>query len=102
MNAILYINKTSCQWRLLPGEFGPWQTIYYYFRKWKYDSVFDEIMDALYSLVRRLVGNEESSSMGIIDSRSVKSSHHVDADRGIDGNKKINGRKEHIVGIVRN
>ena len=48
-------------------------------------------------MVRKLMGREETPSLGIIDSRSVKSSHHVDADRGIDGNKKIKGRKEHIV-----
>ena len=71
MNAILYINKTGCQWRMLPSHFAPWQTVYYYFRKWKLE--------------------------GIIDSRSIKTSHHVDSDRGIDGNKKVKGRKEHIV-----
>lgn len=54
-------------------------------------------MDTLHSLVRKMVGREESPSMGIIDSRSVKTSHHVDSDRGIDGNKKVKGRKEHIV-----
>ena len=32
MNAILYINKTGCQWRMLPSHFAPWQTVYYYFR----------------------------------------------------------------------
>ena len=54
-------------------------------------------MDTLHSFVRKMVGREESPSMGIIDSRSVKMSHHVDSDRGIDGNKKVKGRKEHIV-----
>ena len=54
-------------------------------------------MDTLHSLVRKMVGREESPSMGIIDSRSVKTSHHVDSDRGIDGNKRVKGRKEHIV-----
>ena len=48
-------------------------------------------------LVWKSVGKEESPSLAIIDSRSVKTSHHVDTDRGIDGNKKIKGRKEHIV-----
>ena len=56
-----------------------------------------EIMDTLHSLVRKMAGREESPSMGIIDSRSVKTSHHADSDRGIDGNKKVKGRKEHIV-----
>ena len=54
-------------------------------------------MDTLHSLVRKMAGREESPSMGIIDSRSVKTSHHADSDRGIDGNKKVKGRKEHIV-----
>ena len=74
MNAILYINKTGCQWRLLPREFGPWQTVYYYFRKWKLEGVFEDIMDSLHSIARKLVGRNESPSMGIIDSRSVKTS----------------------------
>ena len=65
--------------------------------KWKLEGVFEELMDALHRMVRRLMGREEIPSLGIIDSRSVKSSHHVDTDRGIDGNKKIKGRKEHIV-----
>ena len=97
MNAILYINKTGCQWRMLPSDFAPWQTVYYYFRKWKLEGVFEEVMDALHSLIRKQAGREESPSLGIMDSRSVKTSHHVDSDRGIDGNKKIKGRKEHII-----
>ena len=97
MNAILYINKTGCQWRMLPSDFAPWQTVYYYFRKWKLEGVFEEVMDALHSLIRKQAGRQESPSLGIMDSRSVKTSHHVDSDRGIDGNKKIKGRKEHII-----
>ena len=47
MNAILYINKTGCQWRLLPREFGPWQTVYYYFRKWKLEHKFPRLAKIL-------------------------------------------------------
>ena len=72
MNAILYINKTGCQWRMLPSHFAPWQTVYYYFRKWKQEGVIEDIMDTLHSLARKMIGREESPSMGIIDSRSVK------------------------------
>lgn len=86
MNAIMYMLKTGCQWRMLPKDFPPYNTVFYYFNKWKLEGVFEELM-----------GREETPSLGIIDSRSVKSSHHVDTDRGIDGNKKITGRKEHIV-----
>ena len=87
MYAILYINKTGCQWRMLPSDFAPWQTVYYYFRKWKFEGVFEEVMDVLHSLIRKQAGRQESPSLGIIDSRSVKTSHHVDSKRGIDGNK---------------
>ena len=53
MDAILYINKTGCQWRMLPSNFAPWQTVYYYFRKWKLEGVIEDIMDTIHSLARR-------------------------------------------------
>ena len=81
-DGILYIVKTGVQWRMLPSDFAPWQTVYYYFSKWKNEGLLEEIFDTL---------------RGIIDSRSVRTSHHTDGQRGIDGNKKIKGRKEHIV-----
>ena len=98
---------------MLPSDFAPWQTVYCYFRKWKLEGVFEEVMDTLHAFIRKQAGHQESPSLGIMDSRSVKTSHHVDSDRGIDGNKKINhhvdsdrgidgnkkikGRKEHII-----
>lgn len=98
MNAIFYINKTGCQWRFLPKDFAPWQTVYYYFRKWKLEGFFEDIMYNLHSLARKLAGRNESPGIGIIDSRSVKTSHHADPScKGVDGNKKVKGRKEHIV-----
>ncbi len=98
MDAILYIIKIGCQWRMLPGDFAPWQTVYYYFRKWKFEGAIEDIMETLHSLSRKAAGRDESPSLGIIDSRSVKTSHHADPScKGIDGNKKVKGRKEHVV-----
>ena len=96
-NAMLYLIKTGCQWRMIPKDFPPHDTVYYYFRKWKNKGVFEDIMDTLREMVRASSGREETPSLGIIDSRSVKTSHHVDTDRGIDGNKKIKGRKQQTV-----
>ena len=96
-DGILYIVKTGVQWRMLPSDFAPRQTVYYYFSKWKNEGLLEEIFDTLRGIVRRLSGRTESPSLGIIDSRSVRTSHHIDGQRGIDGNKKIKGRKEHIV-----
>ena len=97
INAIFYVVKTGCQWRMLPRDFAPWNLVYYYFRKWQNNGTFEEILSVLVKKVRVAAGRDESPSLGIIDSRSVKTPHHVDSDRGIDGNKKIKGRKEHIV-----
>lgn len=98
MDAILYIIKTGSQWRMLPRDFAPWQTVYYYFRKWKFEGVIEDMMETLHFLSRKAAGRDESPSLGIIDSRSVKTSHHADPScKGIDGNKKVKGRKEHVV-----
>ncbi len=97
MNAILYLLKTGCQWRMIPKDFAPWESVYYYFSKWKNEGIIEELLDTLRSKVRIMAGRKESPSLGIIDSRSVKTSHHVDSDRGLDGNKKIKGRKQHII-----
>lgn len=97
MNAILYLLKTGCQWRMIPGNFAPWESVYYYFNKWKNEGIIEELLDKLRSMVRIRSGRNESPGMGIIDSRSVKTSHHVDSVRGLDGNKKIKGRKQHII-----
>ena len=97
VNAMLYLIKTGCQWRMIPKDFPPYNTVYYYFRKWKNEGVFEDIMDTLRETVRVSMEREETPSLGIIDSRSVKTSHHVDTVRGIDGNKKIKGRKQQVV-----
>lgn len=97
MNAILYLLKTACQWRMIPKDFAPWESVYYYFSKWKNEGIIEELLDKLCSKVRIMAGCKESPSLGIIDSRSVKTSHHVDSDRGLDGNKNIKGRKPHII-----
>ena len=97
MDCILYINKTGCQWRMIPKDFPPYNLVFYYFTKWKREGVFEDIMDTLREKLRVLLGREESPSLGIIDSRSAKTSQHVDKERGIDGNKKIKGRKDQVV-----
>jgi len=86
-NAILYLVKTSCQWRMLPKSYPDWNLVYYYFNKWKNDGTFDLIMSNL--------KNKESTE-GIIDSQTVRSSNRA-TEKGYDGNKRIKGRKRHIV-----
>jgi len=72
VNGILYLNRTGCQWRMLPREFGPWPTVHDYYRQWRRDGTWQNIHDALCRQVRRQAGREPTPSAGIIDSQSVQ------------------------------
>jgi putative transposase len=96
VNAILYLVKTGCQWRYLPKDFPKWQLVYYYFRKFETTGVIEIIHDSLREQVRVKKGKEVSPSLGLVDSQSVKTAS-LTTEKGLDGNKKINGRKRFIL-----
>jgi len=95
-NALLYMVKTGCQWRMLPINFPKWQLVYYYFRKWESYGIIEQVHDFIHEKVRTSIGKEASPSLGLMDSQSVKTSS-MTIEKGYDGNKKINGRKRHII-----
>ena len=92
LNAIFYVNKTGCQWRMLPGEFAPWQTVYTYYRRLCERGKWEEILDALNQKTREKKGRNATPSLLIVDAQSVKTAAHGDR-RGYDGGKK-NQRSE--------
>lgn len=96
MDAIFYTLKTGCQWSMLL-KIASWQSVYYYFCKWKNEGVIEEPVDIIRSKVRKFSGREESPGVGIIDSRSINTYHHVDTVKGLDENKRIKERKLHII-----
>ncbi|NME70696.1 IS5 family transposase [Flammeovirga aprica JL-4] len=96
MNAILNITRTGSQWRNLDSRFPNWQSVYYYFSKWKKDGTLKLIMCELSILDRGLSHRELEPSLIAVDSQSIKLAPMLNVARGVDGNKKINGRKRHI------
>lgn len=72
INAILYLLRTGCAWRMLPHDFPKWQTVYTYFRNWRQDGTWQMINDTLRRQVRIQEGREAEPSAAILDSQSVK------------------------------
>lgn len=97
VNAILWIHRTGVQWRNLPLNFPPWKSVYYYFYRWSRNGTWEKLNTWLVELERSFWEKELDASLICIDSQSIKAGPFVSEAKGIDGNKKVNGRKRHIV-----
>ncbi|HTU89529.1 MAG TPA: IS5 family transposase [Gemmataceae bacterium] len=96
VDAIFYVNRTGVQWRYLPHDFPRWDVVHSYLRKWGNDGTWDRMQRRLREAVRQAAGRQATPSMACVDSQSVKGTE-CGGEHGIDGHKKINGVKRHIL-----
>ena len=98
VNALLYLTKSGCQWRLLPNELPPYPICFYYFRRWQANGRWAELNKVLVTYERRRSAPslQASPSVTIIDAQSIKCDERGVADKGFDGHKQIQGRKRQL------
>jgi len=96
LNGMFWLLRTGAQWRNLESRFPPWTIVYYYFRRWSRNGLLEIVNERLNIQERKMFDREPSPSLLIIDSQSVKAAPFTNLDRGLDANKKVNGRKRHV------
>src|SRR5215212_3219536 len=97
LDAVFYVLKSGCPWRLLPKDFPPWKSVYDWFRRWRIDGTWKRLNAALRERLRCRLGRDPHPSAGIVDSQSARTTGVGGNERGFDPAKKVEGRKRHLL-----
>jgi putative transposase len=97
LDAIFYVLKSGCHWRLLPHDFPPWSTVYYHFRRFRLSGLWSLILKALHAAERNRTGKDPQPTAAIMDSQSVKTTEESAHPSGYDAHKNLKGRKRHLL-----
>jgi putative transposase len=97
LDAVFYVVRGGCAWRMLPHDFPPWGTVYYWFRRWRLDGLWQRILVALRRTTRRMEGRDPEASAAIVDSQSVRIAEEFGGNKGYDAGKNVPGRKRHML-----
>jgi transposase len=97
LDAIFYVLKSGCHWRLLPHDFPPWATVYYHFRRFRLSGLWSFILKALRAAERKRVGKDPQPTAAVRDSQSVKTTEESAHPSGYDAHKNVKGRKRHLL-----
>jgi transposase len=94
-NALRYVAKTGCHWRMLPNDLPPWQVVYQQMRRWIDARCFETMVEDLRGLLREYAGRKAQPTAMILDSRTLRSTPESGARGGYDGAKRRRGSKVH-------
>ncbi len=96
-DAIFYVLRSGCPWRMLPGDFPPWPTVYYHFRRFRLSGLWHRAFAILRAAERKRVGKNPDASVAIVDSQSMKTTEEGAGSTGYDAHKNVKGRKRHLL-----